>query len=269
MCDKCTIEAIKAAMVDGSAPSVPAPQTVPLARDGRVVNVRPTTFSQVVDLTHRLTPDFPSFFGKAFEMETQLSRDDGGFMLLRLSYAEHVGTHFDAPLHFSEDGASIDEIQIENLVCPLAVIDVRDRTASDDDYCLSIADLERFEAHYGRIPDGGCVAMYSGWEDHLGTERFKNLDTAGVSHFPGFDEAAAEFLIHERHVSGIAVDTLSLDIGAATLSPVHNLWLPSGRYGIENVANLGLLPPLGATLIAGAPKIQGGTGGPGRVFALY
>jgi kynurenine formamidase len=75
------------------------------------------------------------------------------------------------------------------LICPLAVIDVREKAAKDDGYRLSIADLERFEAQHGRIPDGCCVAMYSGWEDHLGTERFKNLDTAGVFHFPGFDEA--------------------------------------------------------------------------------
>ena len=256
-------------MLAGDAPSVPAPQTVSSVGGGRVATVPPTTFSHIVDLTHRLTPDFPSFFGKAFEMETLLSREDGGFMLLRLSYAEHVGTHFDAPLHFSEDGASIDEISIDKLVCPLAIVDVRERVARDDDYRLNIADLERFEARHGRIPDGSCVAMYSGWEDQLGTERFKNVDVAGVFHFPGFHEEAAEFLIHERHVNGIAVDTLSLDIGATDSSPVHNLWLPSGRYGIENVANLGLLPPTGSTLIAGAPKIQGATGGPGRVVALY
>jgi kynurenine formamidase len=223
----------------------------------------------VADLTHPLTPDFPSFFGKAFEMETQLSRDNCGFMLLRVSYAEHVGTHFDAPLHFSENGTSIDEIPLEQLICPLVVIDVREQSEKDHDYRLGVADIERFESLHGLIPDGSCVAMYSGWEKHLGSERFMNRDTSGVFHFPGFDDAAAAFLIHERQVAGIAVDTLSLDFGAATTSPVHNLWLPSGRYGIENVANLGLLPPLGATLIGGAPKIEGGTGGPGRVLALY
>lgn len=252
----------------GSAPSAPALHTDVRHVEDRVVHVAPTTFSHVVDLTHRLTPDFPSFFGKAFEVETRAGRDESDFLLLRLSYVEHVGTHFDAPLHFSKDGASIDEIPIEKLVCSLAVIDVREKVARNDDYRLGIGDLERFEARNGRIPDGACVAMLSGWQEHLGTDRFLNKDSAAALHFPGFHEDAAEFLIHERRVHGIAVDTMSLDIGATTASPVHKLWLPSGRYGIENVANLALLPPVGATLIAGAPKFQGMTGGPGRVIAL-
>lgn len=268
MCDKCTIEATKAAMLAGGAPSGPGSSLLSSAGDAHVARTQPTTFSHVVDLTHLLTPDFPSFFGKAFEIDTQLERDNG-FLLQRLSYAEHVGTHFDAPLHFSEDGASIDEIPVEQLVCPIAVVDVRDQASQNPDYALALQDLEQFEQRYGRIPDGACVAMFSGWEKHLGTDHFRNVDSAGTFHFPGFHADAAEFLIRERNVHGIAVDTMSLDIGATTTSPVHNLWLPSGRYGIENVANLGLLPPLGATIVAGAPKIQGTTGGPGRVIALY
>ena len=189
-------------------------------------------------------------------------------MLHRLSFAEHVGTHFDAPLHFAPDGASIDEVPIEHLVCPLVVIDVRERAAKDANYRLDVGDLEGFEARHGRIPEGACVAMFSGWEAHLGGDRYRNLDPDGVSHFPGFHEAAAEFLLHERSVHGLAVDTMSLDYGATLDSPVHRAWLPSGRYGIENIAHLGLVPPIGAMLIAGAPKIQGATGGPGRVIAL-
>lgn len=269
MCGKCTIESVKSAMLERGVPSSPNQQMTTPNSDDRIANVRPTTFSRGVDLTHRLTPDFPSFFGKAFEVDTLLDRDDAGFLLHRLNYAEHIGTHFDAPLHFAKDGASIDEIPIRELICPLAVIDIRDPVAKDADYRLGVGDLERFEARHGRIPDGACVAMFSGWEDRLGTDSFRNIDSIGVFHFPGFSEEAAEFLIHERNVYGIAVDTMSLDIGAAVKNPVHNLWLPSGRYGIENIANLGLLPPIGATVIAGAPKIQGSTGGPGRVLALY
>jgi len=268
MCDKCTIETVKSQMWAGTGPIRSAPLVSLSGIDSPIAEVVPTTFSRIIDLTHRLTPDFPSFFGPAYETETLMTRTEDGFNLRRLSYAEHVGTHFDAPLHFSDDGLSIDEIPIRHLVCPLAVIDVRDQAAQSPDYRLGLADLERFEAQNGRIPDGACVAMFSGWEVHLGSERFRNFTTPGVFHFPGFHEETADYLIQERQVYGIAVDTMSLDFGATRDSPVHNLWLPSGRYGIENVANLGLLPPLGATLIAGAPKIQGTTGGPGRVMAL-
>lgn len=268
MCDKCTIEAVKARMLAGAS-LASDPSGGPWSGSSSIMaSVPPTTFSRVVDLTHCLTPDFPSFFGPACDRETLRTREVDGFTLHRLSYAEHVGTHFDAPLHFCNDGLSIAEIPIGQLVCPLVVINVRDKSSKDADYRLGLSDIEQFEANHGRIPEGACVAMFSGWEVHLGSDRFRNLDTNGVFHFPGFHEDAAAFLIEERCVHGIAADTMSLDFGATQDSPVHNLWLPSGRYGIENVANLGLLPAIGATLVAGAPKIKGSTGGPGRVLAL-
>jgi kynurenine formamidase len=110
--------------------------------------------------------------------------------------------------------------------------------------------------------------MYSGWEAWLGSEKFRNADQAGVMHFPGFHVEAVQFLLQERNVTAIAVDTMSLDYGASADFAVHNTWLPANRWGMENVANLGELPPLGATFVAGAPKIRGASGGPSRVLAL-
>jgi kynurenine formamidase len=110
--------------------------------------------------------------------------------------------------------------------------------------------------------------MHAGWDRHLGSDRFVGKDDKGVFHFPGFHPETVEFLIKERRVAGIAVDTLSLDHGPSKDFKTHYAWLPSGRWGLENVANLGRLPPRGATLIVGAPKIKGATGGPTRVLAL-
>lgn len=269
MCDKHTIDGVMASLPAGSNSAVAPPAALTGDDNVHVAVVHVTSFSHVVDLTHRLTPDFPSYFGKAFDIEQVRGRADGGFLLQWLSHAEHVGTHFDAPLHFREDGAGIDEIPVGKLVCPLVVIEVREQVARDEDYRLSLADIERFEARHGCIPDHACVAMYSGWEERLGSAGFENIDASGVYHFPGFHEDAVAFLLNEREVSGIAVDTLSLDFGATRSNPVHNLWLPSGRYGIENVANLGHVPPMGATIFAGAPKFQRTTGGPGRVLAVF
>lgn len=227
------------------------------------------SYSSVVDLTHTLTKDFPTYFGTpAFETEDQFSYDKDKFNLRIMKYAEHVGTHFDAPLHFSADGNSVAEIPVEKLVCPLAIIDVREAAKKDIDYRLTVDDITAFEAKHGKIQDNACVAMLSGWEEHLGTDMFRGEDSGNTLHFPGFHEDAVNFLINERNVNGIAVDTMSLDHGPSADSKVHYAWLPSGRYGIENVANLANLPATGATLIAGAPKFEGGTGGPGRVIAL-
>jgi kynurenine formamidase len=69
-------------------------------------------------------------------------------------------------------------------------------------------------------------------------------------------------------VRGIAVDTLSLDHGPSKDFGTHLAWLPSGRWGLECVANLGQCPATGATIVVGGPKVRGATGGPSRVFAL-
>jgi kynurenine formamidase len=113
------------------------------------------------------------------------------------------------------------------------------------------------------------VAMLSGWGAHVATEKFRNVGDDGKTlHFPGFHVEAAQLLIEQPSVKAIAVDTLSLDHGPSPDFIVHNTWLPTGRYGIEAVANLDKLPAKGATIVVGAPKIRGGTGGPARIFAM-
>jgi kynurenine formamidase len=98
--------------------------------------------------------------------------------------------------------------------------------------------------------------------------KFTGKDAAGVLHFPGFSGAAAEWLLKQRKVVGIAVDTLSLDHGPSKDFKTHLTWLPSGRWGLENVANLDKVPPAGAMLTVGLAKIKDATGGAARLLAL-
>ena len=98
--------------------------------------------------------------------------------------------------------------------------------------------------------------------------KFTGKDGAGVFHFPGFSPEAIEWLMRERRVTGLAVDTLSLDHGPSKDYKVHYAWLPSGRWGLENVANLDKVPPSGATLVVGLAKVKDATGGPVRLLAL-
>jgi len=273
MCHVCITEGVKAAvnrraMMAGNAAVVASgltlsPNAVAAQTDA------PVSFTSVLDLTHRLTPDFPTYFGTpAFSAEDTFTWAENRFNLKTFTYPEHVGTHFDAPIHFSEEGATVDEIAVERLVCPLAVIDVRDAASGDADYRLTPDDVAAFEAEHGEIPQGACVAMLSGWADHVTSDRFRGADDEGVLHFPGFHAETADFLMREREVYGIGVDTLSLDHGPSTDSSVHYSWLPSGRWGVECLAGLADLPAFGATMVAGAPRFAGGTGGPGRVLAL-
>jgi kynurenine formamidase len=228
------------------------------------------SFRTAIDLTHTMSADFPTFFGvPGIEMQKQFDLKKDGFNLYWWRLVEHAGTHFDAPIHFSENGATADRIDVASLVVPLAVIDVAEKAARDPDYLVSRQDLAEWEARHGRLPDDCCVAMHSGWAQHLSVPaKFTGKDAAGVFHFPGVGPDAAEWLIGERRVVGLAVDTLSLDHGPSKDFGTHRLWLPSGRWGLENVANLDRVPPAGATLVVGLAKVKDATGGPVRLIAL-
>jgi kynurenine formamidase len=246
------------AAVAGAAATLPRPVRATEAR----------SFTRVIDLTHPLGPDFPTYFGTPnLEIETMVTLAKDGFNMYRWHLVEHSGTHMDAPFHFGEGVQSADQIPVEHLVVPLAVVDIRAKAQDDADAQVTPDDLQAFEAAHGPIPAGACVAMLSGWDRHVTSAKFRNADDKGAMHFPGFHVEAAEALI-ERDAAGIAVDTLSLDYGSSADFATHYKWLPSNRWGLEAVANLAELPVTGATLVVGGPKIKGATGGPSRVFAL-
>jgi kynurenine formamidase len=228
------------------------------------------TFTRAVDLTHTMSPAFPTFFGTpGIEMQRQFSLKKDGFNLYWWRVIEHAGTHMDAPIHFSEAGATVEQIPAKDLVVPLAVIDVAGKAAQNADYALGTDDIAVWERRYGRLPEGCCVAMNSGWSKFANDEsKFTGRDVSGGLHFPGFSPEAAQWLMKERRVIGIAVDTMSLDNGASKDFKVHYGWLPSGRWGLENVANLDQVPANGATLVVGIPMVKDATGGPTRLFAL-
>jgi kynurenine formamidase len=229
------------------------------------------SFTTVVDLTHTMSAEFPTFMGKpGIEMEREFDFKKDRFNLFWWHIVEHAGTHLDAPLHFSETGLSTDKLSVEQLVIPLAVVNVVYQAEQDADYQLSREDLAKWESKHGRLPAGCCVALHSGWGELATTDpaTFIGRDVDGTLHFPGFAPEAAAWLLKERQVAGIAVDTMSLDHGPSREFKTHQLWLPSGRWGLENVANLDKVPEAGATLVVGAPKVKDSTGGLARVIAL-
>jgi kynurenine formamidase len=227
-------------------------------------------FKGVVDLTHTMSPEFPTFFGvPGVELQKQYDFKQDGFNLNWWKLLEHAGTHLDAPIHFSETGATADQIVAGELVVPLAVIDVRKKVESDPDYLMGIEDVLVWEKRFKKLPPSCCVAMLSGWGAHVGdATKYTGKDAGGAMHFPGISPDLAEWLLKERSVLGLAVDTLSLDHGPSKDFKTHRIWLPSGRWGLENVANLEKLSPSEAVLVVGLPKIKGATGGPVRLIAL-
>jgi kynurenine formamidase len=230
-------------------------------------------FEHVIDLTHALDEDTPyipvpnTFPFKKIPIAT-VAKD--GVAAYRWEIHEHLGTQIDAPNHFFDRGLSLDQLAADRLVVPLVVIDVSARAATNPDTSLTVADIEACERAHGRIADRAAVMMASGWDSRINDAKaFVNADASGAMHFPGFSTEAATFLARTREVSGIGVDTLSLDPGLDVTYAAHKAWLATGKWGVELVANLREVPPVGALVFVGASKVKGATGGPVRVIAVW
>jgi len=273
MCNACVINSVKKRMINrrrffklSTAAAVVGNASLLNLNAG---NSNASEAIKVEDLTHTLVESFPTFGGEQqFFLESVYKFEKDGFNSNIIRVTEHTGTHIDAPLHFSKDGKSVDEIPVENLVVPLVVIGIKAKAVQNADAQLTPDDLKNWIAANGDLPENCCVAMNSGWDKFVQTEKFRNLDDKGVMHFPGFHPETTLMLQENYKVAGIAVDTLSLDFGASQDFATHYNWLPSNRWGIECMANLDTLPAVGSTLIVGAPKHKGGSGGPCRVFAI-
>ena len=130
-------------------------------------------------------------------------------------------------------------------------------------------DISKWESVHGNLPEGCCVAMNSGWDRHAKGPDYRNADEDGTKHFRGVHVEAAQMLIEDRSVVGLAVDTLPIDHGPSTDFLTHRRWMPSGRWAAEGLANLSRLPPAGAIIVVGGPAVVGSTGGPSRIIALH
>ena len=226
--------------------------------------------TRVVDLSYPLTPEFPLFpVYDPVRVAEKFTYAEHGFCVNSWAFDEHSGTHVDAPAHFGGE-ATVERIPPAELLLHAVVIDISQRVEHDHDAMLLADDVLHWERAHGRLPDRCALFARTGWGRRVGDPAaYLNADPGGVLHSPGFSPEVTEFLKAERPgVRAIGLDTASLDIGASAEFPAHVSWLPSGRYGIENLANLDQLPPRGVVVVVGAPALAGGSGGPTRVLAL-
>jgi len=255
--------------------SIPAASTRGDDRHDAALAVPPEALGRlrrVCDLTHALTPDFPVFPAyRPFRSTRLFSVEANGFSAGEVAYAEHTGTHLDAPAHFFADGATTDLLPVGRFVAPLAVVSIADRAARDEDALLTVDDLAQWERRHGRIPAGAWVLLRTDWSKREGADAFLNVGEDGP-HSPGFHQSASALLAHERDVLGVGVETVGTDAGqAGTFDPPfpnHGIMHGAGKFGLASLCNLDQLPATGAVVIAAPLKIADGSGSPLRVIAL-
>jgi kynurenine formamidase len=238
---------------------------------------------RVVDLTQTLDPDFPTIvlppeLGQCapFRME-EVSRYDArgpAWYWNNISMGEHTGTHFDAPAHWitgrDRPNGTVDTIAPERFVAPACVVDCAAAAAADDDFLLEVEHIEAWEAENGRIPAGSWVLMRTDWSKRA-PAAYANLREDGA-HTPGPSAQAIRWLVETRDILGFGTETIGTDAGQAhhfsPPYPAHSFLHGAGRYGLQCLAGLDLLPPTGAVLISAPLKIVRGSGSPLRVLAL-
>ncbi|KAJ8280167.1 hypothetical protein GJAV_G00051340 [Gymnothorax javanicus] len=243
------------------------------------------TLSKLQDLTWVMDPDhisyLPAFGVDPFQFKYNIgfvgNLPDGGPFVAYNYYStiEHMGTHVDAPYHFSRTGRTMDHVPLEDLLGPLVVINICNRAMENPDATVSVQDLLEWEEKYGIIPDRAFIVMYSGWEEYFGDQMkyVGTMEPDGAMHFPGFGEDTAKWLVANRNILGLGVDTLSIDPGTTesklSIYPVHQIILTQEKIGIENLKNVGKLPECGARLAVLPIMMRNGTGAQARVFAEW
>ncbi|MBD1922654.1 cyclase family protein [Microcoleus sp. FACHB-831] len=228
------------------------------------------TYSRVVHLSHVIDPNIPQWPGDPpVEFETVAELDKDGYYMRRFSLGEHSATHMNAPNSFYASGVGIDQYSAESLVVPAIVMDVREQCAKNADYALAISDIFAWEHQHGQIPSGCIVLLYTGWQEKWQNENaFLNPDADGNLHFPGFGESATQFLLRDRHIAGVGIDTHGVDSGIDCTFATNRLVLQQNGIVLENLTNLDRLPPIGTTLIIGILRLRGGSGSPAAAIAL-
>jgi kynurenine formamidase len=274
--------AAKSRRAPSKAPAAPRAAGSPL---DALVAALLTGRVRVIDLTQTLSPSFPTIalppeFGQAapFRIEEISRYDERGpaWYWNNFTCGEHTGTHFDAPIHWVSGrdlpNNATDTLPVQHLIGAACVVDCTGEAARDADYLLTVDKLREWESRHGRIPARSWLLMRTDWSKRaVDPAAYQNYDATG-QHTPGPSVEAVEFLVRERDVIGFGSEAIGTDAGQAyhlrPPYPCHSLMHGAGRYGLQCLTNLDLLPPTGAVVICPPLKIEQGSGSPIRALAL-
>ena len=224
---------------------------------------------RVQDLSQQIDEDSPFWPGGVPFKKIVIADYKQGFKMHKFEMGENIGTHIDAPSHFIKDTRGIDKISPFELFGEGILMNIEDKVLKNSDYSLSVDDIKEWEEQNGEIPEGSIILINTGWwRRWVDIEMYRNTDSKKIMHFPGVSHYAADFLVSERNIKGIGIDTLSLDPGISNDFSAHKIILGAGKYIIENLGNLDKLPPKGFKIFIGVIKIREGTQAPARVLAI-
>jgi kynurenine formamidase len=176
----------------------------------------------------------------------------------RVSFGTHVSTHFDAPSHAIEGGASIDEIAIEVFCGTAALIRFDDATKQNP------IDVPQLEASRDLLERNRRVVFETGWaQKQWGSAEYFTqgpfLTREASQYLAGFD------------LELLGMDFPNVDCDGETRpgiqAPNHGILLRTGLVLLENLLNLEQIEASEFRLIALPLRLIGGDGCPCRAVA--
>jgi kynurenine formamidase len=233
---------------------------------------------QWIDLTHDFSDETIYWVTAEPFKRTTVSegKTPGGYYYsaYNFSAAEHGGTHIDAPVHFGEGKKTVDQLELGQLISQAVKIDISSKAAVDRDYLITVDDIKSWETANGKLPEW-CIVLFqtgfaSKWPDkksYLGTDQKGDAAVKDL-HFPGLHPEAAKWLVENRKINAVGIDTASIDYGQSTTFDSHVALMTNNIPAFENVANLDRLPVKGFHIMALPMKIKGGSGAPLRIVAF-
>ncbi|MCC7666935.1 cyclase family protein [Liquorilactobacillus satsumensis] len=225
-----------------------------------------------IDLTHSFGPESPRFpaFAKP-NFKTIFTHADG-FFVKEYTFAGQIGTHIDPPIHFdAHQNKYIEDLSLKDLVLPLVVIDKSQDVKNNPDSSLTVADIQKWERKYGKIPENSFVALRTDWGKRWPSqEKFENKDNAGQDHYPAWDLDALKYVYEQRGITANGHETFDTDTAVKQENGLVGEFyvLSHGHYQVELLNNLDLVPATGAYIFISVPKAEKAPGFPVRAFAV-
>lgn len=202
------------------------------------------------DLTEQ-TPIYPGDPEPKITVATTLEKE--GYNLSGVYVGTQTGTHVDAPYHFSNEGATIDQMELDFFFGEAVVIRVTDKKAQEK---ITMEDVMPYDE---KIKEGIIVLFNTNWYKKVGTEEF-------FEH-PYVSGEVAEYLV-EKGVRFLCIDTINADQTGGTEFPVHDLFSEKRLMIGENMAYFDQIDFENVVVAAFPLKIVGTDGSPVRAVAM-
>ena len=208
---------------------------------------------KIIDISVPLDPHLPVWPGDrqiVLERYHALAKGDTSNDT-RLACSVHSGTHVDAPLHFVENGASVEQLPLDMLMGPVRIIELTD---------INVIMPDQLDAQ--KLPPDTQRLLLKTKNSRLWANPHHEFNPDFVALSP----ASADWMVN-RGIKLVGIDYLSIQMYTDTEPLTHRTLLEAGIIIIEGL-DLRHVSPGDYELICLPIKLAGSEGAPVRAVLI-